>query len=113
MLHLLHSQLSLKQNLKSDEVENRQEEIKHTGNWLNVDIVRKFRKQQGSGGIGKKLNIRRASLTDSPRKRTLEEQCNAEQTGPLKTNTGHWADGDLELQFSQERGQEGRVGRMK
>jgi len=34
----------------------------------------------------------------------LEEQCNAEQRGSPQTDTGYWVEGDLELQFSEERG---------
>jgi len=69
----------MKQNFKSDEVEDRQEWIKQTGNWLKADVGRKFRKQLGTGGTGKKLNMGRRSLTAGPKEGTREEQRNAEQ----------------------------------
>jgi len=43
------------------------------GNRFNVDTRSKFRKQQGTGCTGKKLNIGRGNLIDGTRERILEE----------------------------------------
>jgi len=54
--------------------------------------------------MGKNLNIGRGSWIDGPRERTSEQRRSVEQRWSLNTDTGHWVKGDLEVQFSQERG---------
>lgn len=65
---------TLKQNFKSNEAEDRQEELKNADTELDKCRERKFRKHWGTGHTGKKWNIRRASHIDSHRERTLEER---------------------------------------
>ena len=79
-----------------------QEEIKTTD--MELDKWRhrgKTRKQWGTGHTGKKLSISRGSQINSLRERTWEERWGVEQRESLKTETGRWVEGDLEMHFSQ------------
>ena len=71
---------------------------------MNVGTDRKFRKQWGTGHMGKNLNMGRGSWIDGPRERTSEQRHGVEQRRSPNTDTGHWVKGDLEVQFSQKRG---------